>query len=121
MVAISALFGVAGGMWPSMVGAVGSATRGRALRRQGETLIARVVSSLVQARGDTLLQRWGRLAILVTQLLPLRGETTMIMARRTMRLERVPPFPAHVAGVCGTDAARGRRLGDAQGHPGSAS
>ena len=62
-------------------------------------MIACVLAPSGQACGATLRQRWGRLAILVTPPLPVRGETSRILARCTTGLERVPPCPAHGAAV----------------------
>jgi uncharacterized membrane protein YdjX (TVP38/TMEM64 family) len=80
MVAHGALFGVLWGTTLSLLGSVGAAVFGFAIGRRGGRLMARVVTPAERARAQSVLARWGTLAIIVTRPVPLLAETVAIMA-----------------------------------------
>ena len=80
MVAHGSLFGVALGTLLSLLGSVGAATFGFAIGRRGGKLLERVVTREERIRADSMLARWGTLAIIVTRPVPLLAETVAIMA-----------------------------------------
>lgn len=80
MVAHGALFGVVLGASLSLAGSLGATSLAFFLGRRGSPLIARLVSDGEKARADSLLRRYGALAILATRPLPLLAETVAILA-----------------------------------------
>jgi uncharacterized membrane protein YdjX (TVP38/TMEM64 family) len=80
MVAHGALFGVVQGTILSLLGSVGAAMFGFAIGRRGGKLLERVVTPAERARANSLLQRWGVLAVIVTRPVPLLAETVAIIA-----------------------------------------
>ena len=80
MVAHGALFGVALGTLLSLLGSVWAALFGFAIGRRGGKLLERVVTREERKRADSLLARWGALAIIVTRPFPVLAETVSIMA-----------------------------------------
>lgn len=80
MVAHGALFGVAMGTLLSLVGSIGAALTGFALGRKGGIWLKKIVSAEERAKVESMLQRWGALAIVVTRPVPLLAETTAILA-----------------------------------------
>jgi uncharacterized membrane protein YdjX (TVP38/TMEM64 family) len=80
MVAHGALFGVALGTLLSLLGSAGAALFGFAIGRRGGKLLELVVTREERTRADSLLARWGALAIIVTRPVPVLAETVAIMA-----------------------------------------
>jgi uncharacterized membrane protein YdjX (TVP38/TMEM64 family) len=80
MVAHGALFGVLWGTLLSLIGSVGAAVFGFAIGRRGGALLERVVTPAECARANSILARWGTLAIIITRPVPLLAETVAIMA-----------------------------------------
>lgn len=80
MVAHGALFGVVGGTLLSLAGSLGAALFGFLVGRRGGRLLERIVTRKERAQADSLLQRWGALAIIVTRPVPLLAETVTMMA-----------------------------------------
>lgn len=80
MVAHGALFGVVQGTILSLLGSVGAAMFGFAIGRRGGKLLERIVTPAERARANSLLQRWGALAVIVTRPVPLLAETVAIIA-----------------------------------------
>src|SRR5215216_7345325 len=80
MVAHGALFGVVQGTILSLFGSVGAAMFGFGIGRRGGKLLERVVTPAERARANSLLQRWGALAVIVTRPVPLLAETVAIIA-----------------------------------------
>jgi uncharacterized membrane protein YdjX (TVP38/TMEM64 family) len=80
MVAHGALFGVAMGAALSLLGSVGATVLGFYVGRRGGPLLARMVTEKEKARADTILRRWGALAVVITRPIPLLAETTAILA-----------------------------------------
>lgn len=80
MVAHGALFGVAVGTMLSLTGSVGATLFGFAIGRRGGRMMERLVTPAERERADSLLKRWGALAIIVTRPVPLLAETVAIMA-----------------------------------------
>lgn len=80
MVAHGALFGVLWGTVLSLIGSVGAAVFGFAIGRRGGRLLERTVPPVERARANSILARWGTLAIIVTRPVPLLAETVAIMA-----------------------------------------
>lgn len=80
MVAHGALFGVLGGTALSVVGSVGASLFGFALGRRGGPLLRRITTPEERERADSLLRRWGALAVCLSRPLPLLAETVAIMA-----------------------------------------
>lgn len=80
MVAHGALFGVIQGTMLSLIGSVGAAMFGFAIGRRGGTLLERIVTPAERDRADSLLRRWGTLAVIVTRPVPVLAETVAIIA-----------------------------------------
>ena len=80
MVAHGALFGVLSGTILSLIGSTGAAVFGFAIGRRGGALLERVVTPAERARANSILARWGTLAIIITRPVPLLAETVAIMA-----------------------------------------
>ena len=80
MVAHGALFGVLCGTLLSLAGSTGAAMFGFWIGRRGGRLLERLVTPEERERADSLLSRWGTLAIIVTRPIPLMAETVAIMA-----------------------------------------
>lgn len=80
MVAHGALFGVVQGTMLSLIGSVGAAMFGFAIGRRGGTFLERIVTSAERDRADSLLRRWGTLAVIVTRPVPVLAETVAIIA-----------------------------------------
>ena len=80
MVAHGALFGVVQGTMLSLLGSVGAAMFGFAIGRRGGKLLERIVTPIERARANSLLQRWGALAVIVTRPVPMLAETVAIIA-----------------------------------------
>jgi len=80
MVANGALFGIALGVFLSLIGSLGAALVGFAIGRSGESWIARYLPPEERARAQAMLEKWGLLAIILTRPVPLLAETTAIMA-----------------------------------------
>jgi uncharacterized membrane protein YdjX (TVP38/TMEM64 family) len=80
MVAHGALFGVVVGTLLSLLGSTGAAVFGFWIGRRGGKLLERLVTAEERARANSLLNRWGTLAIVVTRPIPLLAETVAIMA-----------------------------------------
>ena len=80
MVAHGALFGVALGTLLSLLGSACAALFGFAIGRRGGKLLELVVTREERTRADSLLARWGALAIIVTRPVPVLAETVAIMA-----------------------------------------
>lgn len=83
MIAHGLLFGIWWGTLLSLGGSVGATLVGFAIGRRGGKLMERLVSHEEKQRADSLLRRWGALAILVTRPVPLLAETTAIIAGST--------------------------------------
>ena len=80
MVAHGALFGVVQGTILSLIGSVGAAMFGFALGRRGGKLLERLVTPAERDRANSLLRRWGTLAVIVTRPVPVLAETVAIIA-----------------------------------------
>ena len=80
MVAHGALFGVVQGTILSLIGSVGAAMFGFAIGRRGGTLLERIVTSADRDRANSMLRRWGTLAVIVTRPVPVLAETVAIIA-----------------------------------------
>jgi len=80
MVAHGALFGVLQGTVLSLLGNVSAAVFAFAIGRRGGKILKRIVTLTERRRADSLLQRWGVLAIIVTRPVPILAETVAIMA-----------------------------------------
>lgn len=80
MVAHGALFGIVAGTLLSLVGALGAGAFGFYLGRVGSPWLARVVSDDEQQRANSLLDRWGHLAVVVTRPVPILAESVAILA-----------------------------------------
>jgi uncharacterized membrane protein YdjX (TVP38/TMEM64 family) len=80
MVAHGALFGVVRGTLLSLLGSMGAAMFGFALGRHGGHLWERFVTPEERARANSLLRRWGDLAVCLSRPVPLLAETVAIMA-----------------------------------------
>lgn len=80
MVAHGALFGVVVGTLLSLLGSMGATLFGFAIGRRGGKLLERVVTRDERARADSMLARWGALAVVVSRPVPLLAETVAIMA-----------------------------------------
>lgn len=80
MIAHGALFGVVVGALLSLAGSVGAAMVGVGIGRRGGALLTRLVTDAQKARGDSLLHRWGLLAVVVTRPVPILAETVAILA-----------------------------------------
>lgn len=91
MIAHGALFGLVLGAVLSLVGSIGAALVGFAIGRGGGPLLERLVPATERQRADTLLERWGVLAVVVTRPVPMLAETTAILAgaSRSMSWPRV--------------------------------
>jgi len=64
----------------SLVGRVGMAAAGFAVGRAGGPFLDRVLPPQDRGRVDSMLRRWGALAVLVSRPIPLLAETVAIMA-----------------------------------------
>ena len=80
MLANGALFGVVGGTLLSLVGSMGAAVAGFWIGRRGGTILDAFVPATEHRRADSLLERWGVAAIVMTRPLPLLAETVMVLA-----------------------------------------
>jgi uncharacterized membrane protein YdjX (TVP38/TMEM64 family) len=80
MVAHGALFGVVIGTLLSLLGSTGAAVFGFWIGRRGGRLLERLVPLRERQRADSMLERWGLLAVIVTRPIPLLAETVAIMA-----------------------------------------
>ena len=80
MVAHGALFGVLWGTALSLIGSTGAAMFGFALGRRGGRALAWIVTPAERARANSILERWGTLAITITRPVPVLAETVAIMA-----------------------------------------
>lgn len=80
MVAHGALFGVALGALLSLAGSVGAALVGFAIGRAGGPLLMRLVEPEERARAESLLRRWGVVAVALSRPVPLVAETVAIIA-----------------------------------------
>jgi uncharacterized membrane protein YdjX (TVP38/TMEM64 family) len=80
MVAHGALFGTVVGTLLSLAGSMLAAAAGFWIGRRGGPLLALAVPAEERARANTLLERWGALAILVSRPLPLLAETITVLA-----------------------------------------
>lgn len=80
MVGHGALFGVWLGTLLSMIGSVGAAAVGFFLGRKGGPLLDRLVPAEEQARANSMLTRWGGVAVVATRPVPLLAETVAILA-----------------------------------------
>jgi uncharacterized membrane protein YdjX (TVP38/TMEM64 family) len=80
MLAHGALFGAWLGTALSLAGCMGAASFGFWLGRRGGKVLERLITQQEKQEADTLLQKWGALALLVTRPLPLLAETTAILA-----------------------------------------
>ena len=80
MVAHGALFGVLWGTVLSLIGSTGAAMFGFAIGRRGGTALEWIVSPAERARANSVLERWGPLAITITRPVPVLAETVAIMA-----------------------------------------
>ena len=80
MVLNGALFGVLPGSALSLFGTLGAAWLGFYLGRLGSPWMKRWVSEEQLAQANTLLEKWGIIAIIVTRPVPILAETTVIAA-----------------------------------------
>lgn len=80
MIAHGALFGVTLGTALSLLGSTGATMVGYALGRRGSRFLVGDAAEDDRRYANTLLKRWGLLAIIVTRPVPLLAETTAIMA-----------------------------------------
>ncbi len=80
MIAHGALFGLTVGTGLSLLGSTGATMVGYMLGRRGGQFLVRDVSEDDRREANTLVHRWGLLAIIVTRPVPLLAETTAIMA-----------------------------------------
>lgn len=80
MIAHGALFGVALGTLLSLIGSVGATLVGFALGRRGGKWMERIVLPKERIRVESMLERWGALAVIITRPVPLLAETTAILA-----------------------------------------
>lgn len=113
MVGHGTLFGVVVGALLSLAGSVGMAAVAFAIGRRGGGLLERVVPAAERHRADTLLDRWGPLALVVSRPMPMLAETVAILAgasplgwARAMLAATVGAVPpAFVFAVTGSVAA----------------
>ena len=90
MIAHGALFGVTLGTLLSLIGSIGATLTGFALGRRGGKWMERIVLPKERIRVETMLERWGALAVIITRPIPLLAETTAILAgASTMSWKRV--------------------------------
>ena len=80
MIANGALFGIIGGTAVSLAGGLASSAIGYWLGRKGDRVINKYVKPEERARAESLINRWGLVAIIVTRPVPLLSETVSIMA-----------------------------------------
>lgn len=80
MIAHGALFGVTLGTLLSLIGSVGATLVGFALGRRGDKWLEKIVLPKERIRVETMLERWGALAVVITRPVPLLAETTAILA-----------------------------------------
>lgn len=80
MIAHGALFGITIGTALSLVGSVGATMVGYALGRRGAGFLVQDVSDEDRKYANTLVRRWGLLAIIVTRPVPILAETTAFLA-----------------------------------------
>lgn len=83
MIAHGVLFGIWWGTLLSWGGSVGATLVGFAIGRRGGKLMDRCLSRHDRERADSLLRRWGGLAIIITRPVPVLAETTAIIAGST--------------------------------------
>jgi uncharacterized membrane protein YdjX (TVP38/TMEM64 family) len=80
MISLGAMYGAPAGIVLSLVGRVGMAAAGFAIGRAGGPLLDRMIPTQERGRVDSMLRRWGALAVLVSRPIPLLAETVAIMA-----------------------------------------
>jgi uncharacterized membrane protein YdjX (TVP38/TMEM64 family) len=80
MVAHGAIFGAWLGTVLSLAGGLGAAAAGAWLGRRGGPLLARFVSPQERAQAQTLVDRWGPLAVIVTRPVPIVAESVAMLA-----------------------------------------
>ncbi len=80
MVSNGALFGVVGGTALSLLGGLGAGLFAFYLGRRGGRLFDRLVPAAERAKADSLLARYGSVAIIATRPVPLLAETVGILA-----------------------------------------
>jgi len=80
MIAHGALFGITIGTALSLLGSTGATMVGYALGRRGARFLVQDVPDEDRRYANTLVGRWGLLAIIVTRPVPLLAETTAFMA-----------------------------------------
>jgi len=80
MIAHGALFGILTGTILSLIGSLGAASVGFSLGKAGGSLIEGIIGPHERERAERLLDRWGRLAVVVTRPIPLLAETVALMA-----------------------------------------
>lgn len=97
MVAHGALFGITAGAVLSLAGAVGAAMVGFGLGRRGAGALLRAVPPTERRRADTLIERWGVLAVIVSRPVPVLAETVAIMAGASA----MRPWPMAAAAAVG--------------------
>ncbi len=80
MVANGALFGIALGALLSLLGSVGAAAVGFALGRRGGPLLDKLVPEDERERANSLLARWGLVAVIASRPVPILAESVAILA-----------------------------------------
>lgn len=80
MIAHGALFGVLVGTLLSLLGSMLAAVASFWIGRRGGRLLALAVPADERAHANTILERWGLLAIVVSRPLPLLAETILVLA-----------------------------------------
>jgi uncharacterized membrane protein YdjX (TVP38/TMEM64 family) len=80
MIALGAMCGLVWGSLLSLVGSVGAGWLGFYLGRRGGPLLERLVPADERVRAETLLDRWGGVAVVATRPFPILAETVAILA-----------------------------------------
>ncbi|MGH3936571.1 MAG: TVP38/TMEM64 family protein, partial [Pseudonocardiaceae bacterium] len=98
MITHGALFGTVLGAGLSLVGAVGATLAGYGLGRWGgRPLVGRICSEQERRRAETLVRRWGLLAVTASRPVPLLAETVAVVAG----MSSLGPLRTSVAALLG--------------------
>lgn len=99
MISLGALYGPVAGALLSLVGRFGMAVTGFALGRGGAPVLVKLIGAPRRVHAETLVERWGALAIIVSRPVPLLAETVVLTAGASGLRWRVALAAAFVGSV----------------------